>query len=55
MESDRETARDLLASGGMPLDRISASIMRRVVEGVGKIAQGVLDQADGVNEQEEPE
>jgi hypothetical protein len=48
-EPDWDKARDLLAAGGMTLDRISASNMRHVVEGVGKIAQGALDEADGVN------
>jgi hypothetical protein len=45
-EPDWDKARDLLAAGGMTLDRISASNMRHVVEGVGKIAQGALDEAD---------
>lgn len=47
-EPDFAKARDLLKAGGMTLDSISASNMRHVVEGVGKIAQAALDAADGV-------
>lgn len=50
-EPDWDRARELLEAGGMTLDRISASNMRHVVEGVGRIAQGALDDADGVDGQ----
>ena len=42
-EPDFEKAHKLLQAGGMTLDAISASNMRRVVEGVGRIAQEALD------------
>ena len=42
-EPDFEKAHQLLQTGGMTLDAISASNMRRVVEGVGKIAKEALD------------
>jgi hypothetical protein len=41
-EPDWGKARDLLKAGGMTLDRISASNMRHVVEGVGRIAREAL-------------
>jgi hypothetical protein len=50
-EPDFAKAAELLKGGGMALDAISASNMRHVVEGVGKIAQTALDEADGVIEQ----
>ncbi len=42
-EPDFKRAHQLLQAGGMTLDAISASNMRRVVEGVGKIAKESLD------------
>jgi hypothetical protein len=42
-EPDFKRARELLAAGGISLDSISASNMRHVVEGVGKIARGALE------------
>lgn len=41
-EPDWEKAAKLLKAGGMSLDAISASNMRHVVEGVGKIAREAL-------------
>lgn len=41
-EPDFEKAARLLRDGGMTLDAISASNMRHVVEGVGKIASAAL-------------
>ena len=41
-EPDFEKAQELLKAGGMTLDAISASNMRHVVEGVGKIADEAL-------------
>ncbi len=41
-EPDFKKAHDLLQAGGMTLDAISASNMRHVVEGVGKIAREAL-------------
>jgi hypothetical protein len=41
-EPDFIKARELLEAGGMTLDAISASSMRHVVEGVGKIAKEAL-------------
>lgn len=41
-EPDFEKAAKLLEAGGMTLDSISASNMRHVVEGVGKIAREAL-------------
>ena len=38
-EPDWKAARKLLEAGGISLDGISAHCMRRVVEGVGKIAR----------------
>jgi len=38
-EPDWKAARKLLEAGGISLDSISAHCMRRVVEGVGKIAR----------------
>lgn len=38
-EPDFKRAAELLEAGGMTLDAISASNMRHVVEGVGKIAE----------------
>lgn len=52
-EPDWKKVCELLEAGGMTLDRISASNMRHVVEGVGKIAQGALNSADGVVGQSE--
>ena len=42
-EPDFKRARELLEVGGMTLDAVSASCMRRVVEGVGKIAREALE------------
>lgn len=41
-EPDFEKAADVLKANGMTLDSISASNMRHVVEGVGKIARAAL-------------
>jgi hypothetical protein len=41
-EPDFKKAAELLAAGGMTLDAISASNMRHVIEGVGKIAREAL-------------
>lgn len=43
-EPDFKKAAALLTAGGMTLDAISASNMRHVVEGVGKIARRGLDE-----------
>ena len=50
-EPDFKKARELLEAGGITLDAVSASNMRHVVEGVGKIAQSALDVADNVDGQ----
>ena len=42
-EPNFKKAHQLLKAGGMTLDAISASSMRHVVEGVGKIAKEALD------------
>ena len=42
-EPDLKKARALLEAGGMTLDSISASCIRHVVEGVGKIAKDALN------------
>ena len=42
-EPDWKKARALLEAGGISLDSVSASCMRRVVEGVGKIAREALE------------
>ena len=44
-EPDFKKAAELLKAGGITLDAISASIMRHVVEGVGKIARAALEQS----------
>lgn len=41
-EPDWKKVRDLLEAGGITLDSVSASNMRHVVEGVGKIAKEAL-------------
>ena len=41
-EPDWKRAGDLLRAGGISLDSISASNMRHVVEGVGRIAKDAL-------------
>jgi len=41
-EPDFAKAHELLKAGGMTLDAISASNMRHVIEGVGKIARDAL-------------
>ncbi len=41
-EPDLKKARALLKAGGVSLDAISASAMRRVVEGIGKISRDAL-------------
>jgi hypothetical protein len=41
-EPDWEKVRELLASGGITLDAVSASNMRHVVKGVGNIAREAL-------------
>lgn len=38
-EPDMKKAAELLQAGGMTLDAVSASNMRHVIEGVGKIAR----------------
>ena len=43
-EPDFAKAHELLKAGGMGLDAISASNMRHVVEGVGKIARTALEE-----------
>jgi hypothetical protein len=42
-EPDFIRARELLEAGGMTLDAVSASCMRHVVGGVGKIAREALE------------
>ena len=42
-EPDWKRAGDLLRAGGITIDAVSASCMRRVVEGVGKIAREALE------------
>jgi hypothetical protein len=42
-EPDWKKAAQLLKAGGMTLDVISASCMRHVVEGVGRIAREALE------------
>lgn len=42
-EPDWKKANELLTAGGITLDAVSASCMRRVVEGVGKIAREALE------------
>jgi hypothetical protein len=42
-EPDWKSARKLLEAGGITLDAVAASCMRRVVEGVGRIAKEALD------------
>ena len=44
-EPDLKQARELLEAGGMTLDALSASAMRHVVNGVGKIAKAALEDA----------
>ena len=46
-EPDFKQVRDLLAAGGIPIDVVSASNMRHVVEGVGKIAREALEGGEG--------
>jgi hypothetical protein len=41
-EPGLEKARQLLAAGGMTLDSVSASCVRHVVKGLGKIAKDAL-------------
>lgn len=41
-EPDFKRARELLEAGGQTLDAVSASAMRRVVEGVGRIVSEAL-------------
>lgn len=41
-EPDLKKAAELLKAGGITLDAISASAMRHVVEGVGKVARDAL-------------
>ena len=41
-EPDWKKVRELLEAGGITLDSVSASNMRHVVEGVGKIAREAL-------------
>jgi hypothetical protein len=45
-EPDMAYARALLARGGITLDSVSASCMRHVIEGVGKIARNALEGKD---------
>ena len=42
-EPDLTKARTLLEAGGITLDAVSASAMRHVIEGVGKIAREALE------------
>ena len=42
-EPDWVKARQLLEAGGMTLDSVSAGAIRRVVDGVGKIAREALE------------
>lgn len=49
-EPDFKKAAELLKAGGMTLDAISASNMRHVIEGVGKIASAALTDAVGDRE-----
>lgn len=46
-EPDFKKAHQLLKAGGMTIDAISASAMRHVVEGVGKIARAALPPPPG--------
>jgi hypothetical protein len=41
-EPDFKRVRELLAAGGITVDAVSASCMRRVIEGVGNIAKAAL-------------
>jgi hypothetical protein len=41
-EPDLKRAAELLEAGGMTLDAVSASAIRRVIEGVGEIARRAL-------------
>lgn len=41
-EPDFAKVRELLAAGGITVDAVSASCMRHVIEGVGKIVKGAL-------------
>jgi hypothetical protein len=45
-EPDWSKVREMLEAGGITLDAVSASCMRHVVEGVGKIAREALNPAD---------
>ena len=45
-EPDFVRVHELLAAGGITLDSVSASNMRHVVEGVGKIARAALDESE---------
>lgn len=45
-EPDLKKAAELLKAGGITLDAVSASAMRHVVEGIGKIARAALGTAD---------
>lgn len=45
-EPDFEKAARLLEAGGMTIDSVSASIIRRTIEGVVKIARDGLDEDD---------
>lgn len=42
-EPDLVKARGLLAAGGITLDAVSASCMRHVADGVGKVAKRALE------------
>lgn len=46
-EPDLEKAAKLLRDGNMTLDAISASAMRHVIDGVGKIAREALEDDNG--------
>lgn len=41
-------AHEILAANGMSINRISASAMRHVIEGVGRIAREALDADEGL-------
>jgi len=45
-EPDLKKARELLKTGGIPLDEVTAHAMRHVVDGVGRIAREALDRRE---------
>jgi hypothetical protein len=54
-EPDWKRAGDLLRAGGINLDVISASNMRHVVEGVGRIAKEALQEVERLQSTSPPE